>query len=343
MARKTPLRLLDHTERMFVRCYPAGMRIDSSNFNPIPMWSVGIHMVALNYQTSDANMIINSTFFAQNNRCGYVLKPAVMWNPDHILYKRFNPFSKELLGLHSTTIELTIISGQYTCEQDYAASPIVEVEVLGIPKDCVKYKTKMSPRNALNPIWEDTFEIEVRLPELAFLRFTVVDIATSVSTAQRVVPLRQLKPGYRNVPLCDMKGNQLPLSSLFILSVFHPDSVPRGEDIPPSSETLQRKRMSFLLIHDVGEQDPYAILKVTSESTTQEVIKMALAKVGKRSKVNEFVLVEEVGKESEGAQQQRLVGMEEIPLREDAKKTIRNCPGGGVTVRSEEKNRASNL
>ena len=73
-------------------------------------------------------------------------------------------------------------------------------------------------------------------------------------------------------------GNPLPLSSLFILSVFHPDSVPRGEDIPPSSETLQRKRMSFLLIHDVGEQDPYAILKVTSESTTQDVIKMALAK-----------------------------------------------------------------
>ncbi len=302
--------MLEHTERFLVRCYPAGMRIDSSNFNPITMWSVGIQMVALNYQTRDFNMVLNTTFFSQNKRSGYVLKPSVMWNPDHILYKRFTPFSKELIGLHSTTIELTIISGQYVCEHDYSASPIVEVEVLGIPKDCYKYKTKMSQRNALNPIWEDTFEIEVRLAELAFLRFTVVDIATSVSTAQRIIPLKQLRQGYRNVPLWDMKGKPLPLSSLFILSVFHPDSVLREDS--PSAESLQRKRMSFLLIHDVGEQDPYAILKVTSESTAQDVIKMALEKVGKTSKVNEFVLLEEVGKDNDN--HQRLVGMEEIPL-----------------------------
>ena len=44
---------------------------------------------------------------------------------------------------------------------------------MGIPRDCCKYKTKMVSRNALNPIWEETFEIEVHLPELAFARFTV--------------------------------------------------------------------------------------------------------------------------------------------------------------------------
>ena len=104
--------MLDHTERFLVRCYPAGMRMDSSNFNPILMWSVGMHMVALNYQTSDLHMHLYHTFFGRNRRCGYVLKPAVMWNPDHILYKRFNPFAKEMVGLHSTTIELTLISGQ---------------------------------------------------------------------------------------------------------------------------------------------------------------------------------------------------------------------------------------
>ena len=38
---------------------------------------------------------------------------------------------------------------------------MVEIEVLGIPADCCKYKTKMSPRNALSPMWNDTFEIEV--------------------------------------------------------------------------------------------------------------------------------------------------------------------------------------
>jgi len=34
-----------------MRIYPAGMRIDSSNFNPIPMWACGIQLTALNYQT----------------------------------------------------------------------------------------------------------------------------------------------------------------------------------------------------------------------------------------------------------------------------------------------------
>ena len=31
----------------------------------------------------------------------------------------------------------------------------------------------------------------------------------------------------------------------------------------PSAESLQQKRMSFLLIHNIGEQDPYAIVKVS--------------------------------------------------------------------------------
>jgi len=43
--------LLACTERQLVRTYPAGSRIDSSNYNPIPMWNAGIHMVALNIQT----------------------------------------------------------------------------------------------------------------------------------------------------------------------------------------------------------------------------------------------------------------------------------------------------
>ena len=165
------------------------------------MWLGGIQMAALNYQTSDSHLALHNAFFSQNGGCGYILKPKVMRTPDHVLYKRFNPFKKDLEGLHSTFIELNIISGQYVCQCDYSASPLIEVEVLGIPKDCFKYKTKMCTKNALNPIWDDTFEIEVRMPELAFLRFTVVDIATNLSTAQRTIPISQLRQGYRNVPL----------------------------------------------------------------------------------------------------------------------------------------------
>ena len=66
-------------------------------------------------------------------------------------------------------------------------------QVLGIPRDCCKFKTKMSSRNALNPIWEETFELDVHLPDLAFIRFNVVDVTSNLTTAQRVVPVNRLK------------------------------------------------------------------------------------------------------------------------------------------------------
>ena len=52
--------LLACTERQIVRTYPAGSRMDSSNYDPIPMWNAGIHMVALNIQTSGESLIVNS-------------------------------------------------------------------------------------------------------------------------------------------------------------------------------------------------------------------------------------------------------------------------------------------
>ena len=52
------------------------MRIDSSNFNPVSVWSCGIQMVAMNYQTlTDANLHMHSAMFAGTP--GYVLKPQV--------------------------------------------------------------------------------------------------------------------------------------------------------------------------------------------------------------------------------------------------------------------------
>ena len=308
--RKYAIKMLGHTEHHLVRCYPAGMRIDSSNYNPITMWLGGIQMAALNYQTSDVHLAINSEFFAQYGSCGYVLKPKEMRCTDQVLYKRFNPFKKEIEGLHSTFIELKIISGQYVCQQDFTASCIVEVEVLGIPKDCFKYKTKLSAKNSLNPIWDDTFEIEIRMPELAFLKFTVFDISTNLPTSQRIVPIRQLRQGYRNVPLFTPDNKQLPLSSIFICSVFHKDSsslVPEMEGPHPNMQ--KKKRMSFLVVHEVSDNNPYAILKVGSDFTTQEVIKMALEKGGKNKNINEFVLVEEFDDGNP-----RMIGMEEKPL-----------------------------
>eukprot|EP00095_Tigriopus_kingsejongensis_P008940 snap_masked-scaffold199_size265817-processed-gene-1.12 protein:Tk08940 transcript:snap_masked-scaffold199_size265817-processed-gene-1.12-mRNA-1 annotation:"1-phosphatidylinositol -bisphosphate phosphodiesterase epsilon-1-like" len=340
LCRKHSQRMLEHSETQVVRVYPAGMRIDSSNFNPVTVWSCGIQMVAMNYQTSDPNLHMHNAMFAGTK--GFVLKPQVMWNPSHILYQRFLPNSKAQEGLHITHISLTVLSGQYVCRENYGASPIVEIEVLGIPRDCSKFKTKMISRNALNPIWEETFEIEVHLPEMAFIRFTVLDVASNMLTAQRVVPVTKLKQGYRHLRLHNELDQPLPLSQLFLCShIVDGDLVEDDEELTiciskagprvpigpgaigtGKSDQPGRKRMSFLVVHDISEHSPYAILKVPENATTREVIRQAIAKAGTSGNEHEYVLLEEVLVPSANGDdfitapptQQRMVGMDERPL-----------------------------
>lgn len=54
--------------------------------------------------------------------------------------------------------------------------------------------------------------------DLAFVRFAVVDTASSHVTAQRVVPIKALRPGYRHLRLRSAQNAPLPLASLFIYS-----------------------------------------------------------------------------------------------------------------------------
>ena len=76
------------------RVYPAGIRVTSTNYDPIPHWSAGAQLVALNYQTVgkafaalalqtrtltfflDKGIQLNHAMFKLNGRCGYVLKPS---------------------------------------------------------------------------------------------------------------------------------------------------------------------------------------------------------------------------------------------------------------------------
>ncbi|GFN90745.1 1-phosphatidylinositol 4,5-bisphosphate phosphodiesterase 1 [Plakobranchus ocellatus] len=65
-----------------MRTYPAGMRIDSSNFNPVIFWAFGIQMVALNYQTEADSGRAPSwstvhAFMVPDNR----VRPLAEWTP----------------------------------------------------------------------------------------------------------------------------------------------------------------------------------------------------------------------------------------------------------------------
>ena len=54
-----PIRLVRFNTGQLARIYPAGSRVDSSNYNPIPAWCMGAQLVALNHQTHDLEWQLN--------------------------------------------------------------------------------------------------------------------------------------------------------------------------------------------------------------------------------------------------------------------------------------------
>ncbi|CAH0403801.1 unnamed protein product [Chilo suppressalis] len=297
ICRKHPRALIAHTETQLVRTYPAGLRIDSSNFDPVVFWSCGVQLVALNYQTEDAAMAVNAAMFEDNGCVGYVRKPPVMWDLTHIAYRRFNPMDKEFDGIHAAHLTLAVISGQYVAENVYSFyNAFVEVEILGVPADCKKIRTKVARRNALNPIWNETFNFKINFPELAFVRFEVYDADTNYMLSQRVIPLQCLRPGYRHVRLRSPTNQPLNMASLLIFSRCCEELA--GEscrgDLEPASP-LDRRKIHFLVVYAVARHEPYSILKVTQDTTANEAIAQCLTKVGVcRSSRGSYVLVEEL-------------------------------------------------
>ena len=42
---------VNYSNKQISRVYPKGQRMDSSNYDPMPMWNAGSQLVSLNYQT----------------------------------------------------------------------------------------------------------------------------------------------------------------------------------------------------------------------------------------------------------------------------------------------------
>ncbi|XP_064077346.1 1-phosphatidylinositol 4,5-bisphosphate phosphodiesterase epsilon-1-like isoform X2 [Macrobrachium nipponense] len=341
LCRRQPLEALQHTEGQLMRTYPAAMRIDSSNFNPLYFWAFGIQMAALNYQTDDIYLHLNYAMFEQNGRCGYVPKPRVMWDDKHMMYRRFNPFDKEFDGLHVLSLKVIIISGQYVCQNNFQGNPQVEVEILGIPVDCIKFKTKPSHRNSFNPIWNETFNIRVMFKDLAFLRLTVTDTATGHMTAQRILPLRCLRRGYRHIRLRNQQNQPLPVSTLFIYTLMEEEEYEIQQlaaNLEPSVDSIKvkeldieheatptvplKRRKFFVKIHGVVPDEPYTVISATQECTTRDVINKAVMKIGKGARLEDYILIEEVAKgwqkKEDKPTTQRILDINERPLEAQA-------------------------
>eukprot|EP00999_Lentomonas_sp_LEN2_P002896 NODE_75_length_2456_cov_88.420781_g54_i0.p1 GENE.NODE_75_length_2456_cov_88.420781_g54_i0~~NODE_75_length_2456_cov_88.420781_g54_i0.p1 ORF type:complete len:664 (-),score=98.03 NODE_75_length_2456_cov_88.420781_g54_i0:17-2008(-) len=222
LASKDPARYVHLNKRIFSRIFPAGYRVDSSNFDPHIMWNLGCQMACLNYQTNSLPMQMNEGKFRQNGRCGYVLKPSVMCtNAGH-----FDPIgSQEVTGVKGRLLNVHVISGQQIPKpkgpgkMKRIISPFVSVEIFGRQCDTHQQRTKTCKDNGFKPIWDESFVFEITMPELALLRFSVYDdtgLAGDDMIGQATIPLDSVRSGYRHVHLENDRGEPLNNCSLFV-------------------------------------------------------------------------------------------------------------------------------
>uniref|UniRef100_A0AAR2LC12 Phosphoinositide phospholipase C n=1 Tax=Pygocentrus nattereri TaxID=42514 RepID=A0AAR2LC12_PYGNA len=208
-------KFLQYNRLQLSRIYPRGQRLDSSNYDPLPMWLCGSQLVALNFQTADKPMQMNQALFMLNGRSGYVLQPPIMRDDN------FDPFDRHSLRGCLFIDLLKVLGARHLPKHGRGiVCPLIEIEVCGAEYDSAKQKTDSEADNGLNPIWpRKPFRFTVGNPSFAFLRFVVYEIDMFNDQnflAQATFPINCLKPGYRSVPLKNSYSEDLELASLLV-------------------------------------------------------------------------------------------------------------------------------
>ncbi|KAL3477501.1 PLC-like phosphodiesterase [Aspergillus californicus] len=212
--------LFEHNRKYFMRIYPFGLRVTSSNLDPTFFWRRGAQIVALNWQNADKGMMLNQGMFAGEQ--GWVLKPQG--------YRSTEP---ESAPIPRQTVDLSI---EVIAGQDLALPPgdksakgfhpyvacYLHVET---PDDAVNgpggddstdsektsYKRVIKCGEGVNP---DFGSQKLQFPtltgvveELTFVRFKLKDdeIGPDSLAAWACIRLTRLQEGYRIIRLhrCD--------------------------------------------------------------------------------------------------------------------------------------------
>ena len=195
------------------RTYPAGARVDSSNYSPLLGWSVGCQLVSLNFQTPGDALRSNDGRFRENGSCGYVLKPSSILSD-------FDPSSAPV----PVKLSVRILSGSNLPKARGESSgdcvdPFVRVSVFDVKsegKEIVSMnQTDPFPGNGFFPIWNhEKFTYIVENAAVAMLHITVYDkekgavVGSEEFLAGASIPISCLRRGIRSVKLFDLNNTR---------------------------------------------------------------------------------------------------------------------------------------
>ncbi|KAJ8528431.1 hypothetical protein K7X08_022123 [Anisodus acutangulus] len=207
--------LVRFTQRNILRVFPKGTRVTSSNFKPMTGWMHGAQMVAFNMQGYGKSLWIMHGMFRSNGGCGYVKKPSfLMERGPH--NEVFDP--KVTLSVKKTLRVRVYLGDGWRMDFSHthfdAFSPpdfYTKLYIIGVPADSAKRKTRII-EDDWGPIWGEEFKFPLTVPELALLRIEVREYDMSDKDdfgGQTCLPVSELRPGIRAVPLYDKKGEKL--------------------------------------------------------------------------------------------------------------------------------------
>eukprot|EP00095_Tigriopus_kingsejongensis_P002053 maker-scaffold254_size236139-snap-gene-1.12 protein:Tk02053 transcript:maker-scaffold254_size236139-snap-gene-1.12-mRNA-1 annotation:"1-phosphatidylinositol -bisphosphate phosphodiesterase gamma-1" len=255
------------------RVYPKAQRVDSSNYNPMPMWNVGSQMAALNFQTGDKPMQLNCAKFMQNGNCGYVLRPEFMFKED------FSPQDPSSLSNRDPKLlGIRILAARHLSRKSGRGmiSPFVEVELCGADYDNAKFKTKTISDNGFNPFWNESFDFRVVNPELALLRFVVYDVdmfGEPNFLGHFTIPLKCVRPGFRSVPLKNGFSEDLELSALLI-HLTQKSVKKESRELRQLRESAQELQQRSTVLEQSGDEAQAHVLREQAEQKEQDIVRL---------------------------------------------------------------------
>ncbi|KAK5855253.1 hypothetical protein PBY51_005373 [Eleginops maclovinus] len=219
--------------------------------------------------TAGLMMDLNTAWFRQNGNCGFVLRPAIM--RQEVSY--FSADTRDTVpGVSPQLLHVKVISGQNLPKprgsgaKGDVVDPYVYVEIHGIPADCTERRTRTVTQNGDNPVFDESFEFQINLPELAMVRFVVLDddFIGDEFIGQYTIPLECLQPGYRHVPLQSLTGEELPHAKLFV----HVALTNRRGGGKPHKRGLSvrkaRKRRNYAALRDLGVRAVDEVFKMAA-------------------------------------------------------------------------------
>ncbi|PHH85045.1 hypothetical protein CDD83_990 [Cordyceps sp. RAO-2017] len=283
-----------HNMRFMMRVYPDGMRFASSNFDPLIYWRRGVQMAALNWQTFDLGTQLNHAMFeGGKDESGYVLKPPELRDIQVRPFDSAIAEGKKERSVVSFTIDV-VSAQQLMRPANLAASksmdPYVEVQVLHAndkrdKKEAgstlvhdldspLKFQTEVIRENGFNPVFSNgrfRFRVTTKHPELIFVRWSVklasygesYNSKDGAAIATYTAKLKNLKQGYRTLPLLNHAGDQYLFSTLFCNIKVEPVQT-RLFDAPPSTQDVSKLNRLGGKVFGRGNTSPRSTFETSS-------------------------------------------------------------------------------